>query len=289
MRYAYFPGCTLGSSGLDYHLSFIYVARSLGIELVEVKDWVCCGATLARGISRLSSLALPFLNLSHAEKAGFHRLIAPCPACLSRFKTANREFKDHPETTTAVNQTLDTPYQGSVTVYHPLEVLFELGLERIRDRRKKKLSGVKVACYYGCLLTRPPQTARFDRVENPQSMDAVIAALGAQPVEWSHKTECCGAAMTLTRSSIVQHLSRAILSGAREAGADALAVACPLCQMNLDGRQRQIEEISGSRYRLPVLYLTQWMALAFGALPQEVGIQRLRTPSEEVLGPLGLL
>jgi heterodisulfide reductase subunit B len=288
MRYAYFPGCTLGSSGSDYHLSFTYVARVLGIELIEVRDWVCCGATVAFSTSRLMSLALPALNLSHAETDGFHKLIAPCPACLSRFKAVRWELEHDPETRSKMDQILDGAYQGTVTVHHPLEVFLDIGLERIRDKVKKKLSGLKIACYYGCLLTRPPKTAQFDRTENPQSLDALVKALGAHPVEWAFKTECCGAAMTLTRSDIVHKLSNDILREAKGAGADALAVACPLCQMNLDGRQRQIEEIYGVRYQLPVLYFTQWMALAFGAFPQEVGIQRVMTSPLEVLGPLGL-
>ena len=174
-------------------------------------------------------------------------------------------------------------------VYHPLEVFLEMGMDKIREKVRKKLSGLKIACYYGCVLTRPPKVCQFDNVENPQSMDTIVRTLGAEPVPWSFKTECCGVSMTLTRSDIVLKLTNDILREAKEAGADAIAVACPLCQANLDGRQRQIEETYKTRYRIPILYITQLMGLAFGAFPKEVGIQKLITSPQEVLGSIGLM
>ena len=289
MKYAYFPGCSLSSSGYDYDLSFKFVARALGIDLVEVKDWVCCGASSAHATSHLLSVALPVLNLSHAEKDGFEKLIAPCLACLSRFKAANLELEHDTNLKKQIHEVFDYKYQGKVNVYHPLEVFLEIGLEKIRERIRKKLIGLKVACYYGCVLTRPPKICQFDNVEDPQSMDSIVRTLGAQPIEWSFKTECCGVSMTLTRSDIVLKLSNDILREAKEAGANVIAVTCPLCQANLDGRQRQIEETYKTRYRIPILYITQLMGLAFGALPKEVGIQKLITSPQEVLGSIGLM
>ena len=289
MRYAYFPGCSLSSSGYDYDLSFKFVARALGIDLVEVKDWVCCGASSAHATSHLLSVALPVLNLSHAEKDGFEKLIAPCLACLSRFKAANLELEHDFDLKKKMHEIFDYNYRGKVKVYHPLEVFLEIGLEKIRERIRKKLIGLKVACYYGCVLTRPPKIAQFDNVEDPQSMDSIIRTLGAQPVEWSFKTECCGVSMTLTRSDIVLKLSNDILREAKEAGANVIAVTCPLCQANLDGRQSQIEETYKTRYRIPILYITQLMGLAFGAFPKEVGIHKLITSPQEVLGSIGLM
>ena len=289
MRFAYFPGCSLSSSGYDYDLSLKYVARALGIDLVEVKDWVCCGASSAHATSHLLSVALPVLSLSHAEKDGFEKLMAPCLACLSRFKAANVELDQDPDLKKKIHDIFDYKYQGKVKVYHPLEVFLEMGLEKIRERLRKKLTGLKIACYYGCVLTRPPKIAQFDNVEDPQSMDSIVNALGATALPWSFKTECCGVSMTLTRSDIVLKLTNDILREAKEAGADAIAVACPLCQANLDGRQRQIEEAYQVRYRIPVLYITQLMGLAFGAFPKEVGIQKLLTSPREVLGSIGLL
>ncbi len=289
MKYGYFPGCSLGSFGYDYHLSLKYVTKALGIALIEVKDWVCCGASSAYATSHLLSIALPVLNLSHAEKDGLDKLIAPCPACLSRFKATNFELEQDAGLKNDIWKVFDYKYRGTVKVYHPLEVFAEMGVEKIRKRIRKKLGGLKVACYYGCLLTRPPQIAQFDNAENPQSMDTLVRALGAETIDWSFKTECCGAVMTLTRSDMVLKLSNDILREAKEAGANAIAVACPLCQANLDGRQRQIEETYNTRYGIPILYFTQLMGLAFGALPQEVGIQKLITSPQDVLGPVGLL
>ena len=289
MKYGYFPGCSLGSFGYDYHLSLKYVTKALGIDLVEVKDWVCCGASSAHATSHLLSIALPVLNLSHAEKDGLDKLISPCPACLSRFKAANFELEQDAGLKNDIWKVFDYKYRGTVKVYHPLEVFAGMGVEKIRERIRKKLTTLKVACYYGCLLTRPPQIAQFDNAEDPQSMDTLVRALGAETMDWSFKTECCGAAMTLTRSDMVLKLSNDILREAKEAGANAIAVACPLCQANLDGRQRQIEETYNTRYGIPILYFTQLMGLAFGALPQEVGIQKLITSPQDVLGPVGLL
>lgn len=289
MRFAYFPGCSLSSSGYDYNLSFKYVARALGIDLVEVRDWVCCGASSAHATSHLLSVALPVLNLSHAEKDGFAKLIAPCLACLSRFKAANVELEHDASLREKIHQIFDYKYQGKVKVYHPLEVFLEIGLGKIRERVRKKLTGLKIASYYGCVLTRPPRIAQFDNVENPQSMDSIVGVLGAAPVDWSFKTECCGVSMTLTRSDIVLKLSNDILREAKEAGAEAITVCCPLCQANLDGRQQQIEEAYKTRYGIPIIYITQLMGLAFGAFPREVGIQKLITSPLEVLGPLGLM
>ena len=289
MRFAYFPGCTLGSSGYAYDLSFRYVARALGVELMEVRDWTCCGASIAQATSSRLSLALPVLNLSRAEKDGIPKLIAPCPACLSRFKTANHEWERNSDLRSNIQGALDSPYQGKVKVYHPLEVFTELGLGKIRERVKRKIPGLKIASYYGCLLTRPPEIAQFDDVENPKSMDSILQALGAEPIDWSFKTECCGAAMTLTQPDMVLRLSNEILREAKEAGANMIAVACPLCQTNLDSRQKQIEQAYHVRYGLPILFFTQLMGFAFGAFPNELGIRKLITNPEQVLGSVGLM
>ncbi len=289
MKYAYFPGCLPRSSAHDYHLSFTFVARALGMDLVELRDWVCCGAVSGRATSRLLSVALPALNLSYAEQDGFEKLIAPCTVCVSRFKAANAELKHDQELKAKVDEALEYSLQGKVAVCHPLEVFSEIGVEKIQQKMRKKLSGIKIASYYGCLLTRPPQVALFDKAEDPQSMDAILKTLGAETLDWSLKTECCGASMTLTHPDVVLKLSNDILQDVKKAGADALAVACPLCHANLDTRQRQIEEVYKVRYAIPVLYITQWMGLAFGARPEELGIQKLVTSPREVLGPIGLM
>jgi heterodisulfide reductase subunit B len=289
MRFAYYPGCSLGSSGYDFNLSFKYVAKALGIDLVEVRDWVCCGASSGHSTSHLTSVTLPALTLAHAEQDGFDKMIAPCLACLARCKAANYEMERDPELRAKVHEALNYKYQGKVKTYHPLEVFLELGMDKIKERMRRKLSGLKIVSYYGCVLTRPPQVCQFDNFENPQSMDSIVGALGATPIDWSFKTECCGVSMTLTYSDIVLKLTNNLLHEAKEAGANAIAVCCPLCQANLDGRQSQIEEKYNTRYRLPIIYITQLMGLAFGAQPKELGLQALLTSPQEVLGSIGLM
>jgi heterodisulfide reductase subunit B len=290
MRYAYFPGCSLSSSASDYDLSLRTAFRALDIELVEARDWVCCGASSAHATSHLLSIGMPVLNLSHAEEDGFDRLIAPCLACQSRFKAANKEMKEDPKVREKIHRAFDYQYRATVRVYHPLEVMMEEGMmEVIRSRVRRKLSGLRVACYYGCVLTRPPQIAQFDICENPQSMDSVIRALGGDPLDWSYKTECCGVSMTLTRSDIVLKLSNDILREAREVGAHAIAVCCPLCQANLDTRQIQIEDRYRVQYGIPIIYFTQLMGLAFGAFPKELGLEKLITSPRDALEICGLM
>ena len=290
MRYAYFPGCSLSSSASDYDLSLKTVCRALDIELVEVRDWVCCGASSAHATSHLLSIAMPVLSLSHAEADGFERLIAPCLACLSRFKVANREMQENPEVREKIHRALDYQYRATVKAYHPLEVMMEEGMMQvIRSRVRKKLSGLKVACYYGCVLTRPPELTQFDICEDPQSMDNIIRVLGGEPLDWSYKTECCGVSMTLTRSDIVLKLSNDLLREAKEVGAHAIVVCCPLCQANLDTRQLQIEDKYQVRYGIPIIYFTQLMGLAFGAFPKELGLEKLITSPRDALEICGLM
>jgi heterodisulfide reductase subunit B len=290
MRYAYFPGCSLSGTASDYDLSLRTVCRALDIALVEVRDWVCCGASSAHATSHLLSIAMPVLSLSHAEADGFERLVAPCLACLSRLKAANREMQEDPTVREKIHRAFDYQYRATVKVYHPLELLTEEGMmDKIRSRVRKKLSGLKVACYYGCVLTRPPKVAQFDICEDPQSMDSIIRALGGESLYWSYKTECCGVSMTLTRSDIVLKLSGDILRAAKEVGADAIAVCCPLCQANLDSRQIQIAEKYGVHYGIPIIYFTQLMGLAFGAFPGELGLEKLITSPRAALEVCGLM
>ena len=275
MRYAYFPGCSLGASASDYDLSLKAVCRALDIELVEVRDWVCCGASSAHATPHLLSIAMPVLSLSHAE---------------ARFKVANKEMQEDPKVREKIHRVFDYQYRATVKVYHPLEVMLEEGMmEVIRSRVRRRLSGLKVACYYGCVLTRPPKVAQFDICEDPQSMDSIIRALGAETLDWSYKTECCGVSMTLTRSDIVLKLSNDILREAKEVGANAIAVCCPLCQANLDARQIQIEEKYGVHYGIPIIYFTQLMGLAFGAFTKELGLEKLVTSPRDALEVCGLM
>jgi heterodisulfide reductase subunit B len=191
-------------------------------------------------------------------------------------RTANHEVQRDPEARSRVERITEQAYDGSVPVRHVLDVLVnDVGVEEIRNRVKRPLTGLRVACYYGCLLTRPPDVVAFDDPEHPTSMDYLIEAAGAEPVAWPLKTECCGAALSMTNAAVVGRLSHKLIAMARQAGAQCLAVACPLCQVNLDLRQADARKTHGELPPTPALYVTQLLGLALGLSPKELGLQAL--------------
>lgn len=270
MRYAYYPGCSLHSStAKEYDHSMRAVSCALGMELTEVKGWFCCGSTAAHSVSRLLGTALPLGNLAAVRRMGMDEVVVPCPSCLSRFKSALHRVENEPEMKTQIAEVVEGEY--SAQIYHPLQVFSSpVMLDAIANARKRQIEGFKVVCYYGCLLTRPPEVAQFDDVEYPQSMDNVLRAAGIETLDWSYKTDCCGASLALTEKDIILKLNHVILKGAKDVGADAIAVACPLCQVNLDTRQEEIEVKYGASFQLPILYFTQILGLAFGLSPSEL-------------------
>jgi len=283
MKYAYFPGCSLQGSGAEYARSGEAVLKALGIELEEVDDWVCCGATAAHATSRLLSLALPAISCAAAEKQGLDVLTC-CAACYARLKETNHQVGADPELAAEISEIIEEPYRGRQRVLHITEVLArELGPEAIRAHVSKPLTGLKVACYYGCLMARMPKELRIDSPEYPTLLDELMTAVGAEPLDWPYKTECCGAALTLSRTKTVVRLCTEILLMAKEAGADVLAVACPLCQANLDMYQTEAEKRSGEQLSIPALYFTQLMGLAMGLAPEAVCLDKV------IVDPLPLL
>ena len=276
MKYAYYPGCSLHSTAKEYDISAQAVCRALGIELQEIPGWICCGATSAHATSEILSLALPVANLTLAREMDLDVMVC-CAACYSRLRTANVAMRTNDERHAQVSQVVGKEYHGEVHVRHLLDVLVtDYGLDKLQERVTRPLSGWKVAAYYGCLLTRPPQVAHFDNPENPVSMDRLAVALGAEALDWPYKTECCGASLSLTtRGDVVLKLCRDILQMAGDAGADCIMVACPLCQANLDLRQSQINKRYGTGFQFPILYFTQLIGLAFGMNPDELGLSKL--------------
>jgi len=189
-----------------------------------------------------------------------------------------------------VASALGADYDGSTPVKHLLEIIRdEVGLDEIARRVRVPLAGLRVACYYGCLLVRPPAVMQFDDPENPTLLDRVVAAASSEHIEWPHKTECCGASHSITKSEIVERLSRDILAMARDSGADCIVTPCPLCQLNLDLRQRDIEARFGERLGLPVLYFTQLLGLALGLTPKELGLGRLIVDAIPMLTRKGIV
>jgi heterodisulfide reductase subunit B2 len=283
MTYAFFPGCSLEGTAKDFHQSARAVAEVLKLELPEIADWTCCGSTSAHQTDPLLAIALPAKNLAAAAAAG-KTVAVCCAACYGRLKTANHEIARDAAVRRKVAEALGVDYEGRTPVLHLLEILGrELGSEKVAEAIRKPLRGLRVATYYGCLLSRPPEVTAFDDAENPTLMDDLLAAAGAEIVSWPHKTECCGASASFTDVSIVTQLGSEILSMARLAGADCIAAACPLCQSNLDLRQKDIERSTGDHYSLPVFYFTQLLGLAFGLSPEALGIKSL------VVSPMPLL
>ena len=289
MKYAYFPGCSLHSTAEEYNRSTKAISEALGIELREVPDWLCCGATPAHITSHLLSLALPLSNCVWAEGEGLD-LVACCAACFHRLKMANIEVEKDSALLSTVNEVIGENYQGKVKVLHLLEVLSrEVSLENIKKRVKQPLKGLKVASYYGCLLTRLPQGARIDSAENPMIMDELITTLGAEAIDWPYKTECCGASLAVIQKKTVIRLAYDILRIARDKGAECVAVACPLCQSNLDLCQRGVERKYRTKFNMPVFYFTQLVGLALGLDKGKLGLDKLIVSPMKLLEGKGLL
>jgi heterodisulfide reductase subunit B len=287
MKYAYYPGCSLEGTAIDYHESTMCIADALGIELVEVPNWSCCGSTPAHCTDELLAAALPAKNLIAAKEVADEMLVC-CSACFSRFKFAQKHIEEKQNIRTEISKMVSVEDVQSVNVRHFIDVLMhDVGLEKIAEARKNDV-GLKVACYYGCLLTRPPKVTNFDDPEEPRFMDELLTAAGMEAVDWSHKTECCGASFALTRTEIVLRLTADILQMAKEAGADCISVACPLCHANLDMRQEDIARKLGIKYKFPVFYFTQLLGMAFGLEHVKLGIGRSIVSCKELLTSKGI-
>ncbi len=286
MSYVFFPGCSLDGTARDFRRSTLAVAARLGLDLPELPDWTCCGSTAAHGSDALLADALPAKNLSAA--AGKTVAVA-CAACYSRLKAANHHIAGDQAVRARVAEVVGDDYDGRTPVMHLLEILCrDIGRARIAAAIRRPLTGLKVACYYGCLLVRPPQVTRFDDAENPTLMDQLMETAGATPVDWPHKTECCGASFSITDSDIVLELSNRILSMAKAAGVDCIVTACPLCQLNLDMRQKDIEARFSRRYDLPVFYFTQLLGLAMGCTASELSLASMVVAPRALLESKGI-
>ncbi len=280
-KYAYYPGCSLHSTGSEYDVSFRAVCDKLGIGIEEIKNWICCGTSPAHCTSKLLSLALPYENLCLAGEMGMTDVVAPCAACFARLKTAQYEAAEDPKVAGQISEALEKTLPTSMNVLNPLEI-FCNGHD-ISKAVTRQLSELKVVCYYGCLLTRPSKVMQFDECEYPMAMDDILRSLGITTLDWSYKTECCGGALAMTRTDVVLKLTRDILEEAKAVGANAIAVGCPLCHVNLDTRQEEVEAEHGVKYGLPIFYFTQLMALAFGVPSDQLGLQKHFVSTEGLL------
>jgi len=265
MPLGYYPGCSGDGSGIEYKLSTLKTAEMLGVELQELEDWNCCGATSAHNTNKMLSLALPARNLAIAEKMNLEYMLAPCAACYSRHRAVELEARENAETRSKIQELINMDYNAESKTISVLEWLVnDASVAAIQDRVKQSLKGMKAACYYGCLLVRPVAHTGFDDPEDPQSMDKVVKALGAEAVDWAFKTECCGAALATSRPEIGAKLISDIIRNAKEAGAECIVTACPLCMLNLDMRQAGAEKATGAKLDMPIYYVTELVALAGG-------------------------
>ena len=271
-RYAFYPGCTLHSTGVEFGASTELVCDALGIEMVELRDWNCCGASSAHSMDHTLFLALPARNLARAQEVGLDDLAIPCAACYSRTAAADLALREDEAFRARIESVLGFQYQGRVRPRNLLDILAnDVSREELRARVNRPLAGLKVVSYYGCLLIRPPQyTRRWDDPEHPQAMDYVVELMGAEAVPWSYGIDCCGGSLTLNRADVVVHLVDKLARAAREAGAEAMVTACPMCMANVDGRQLYragppIPRPPKPEYEpVPIFYFTELMALAYG-------------------------
>jgi heterodisulfide reductase subunit B len=281
VNYAYFPGCSQESTAEEYNRSLLAVARGLpDIELEEIHDWSCCGATPAAVIDANLPHALAARNLAIAEGMGLD-VVAPCAACYKNLNKATHVLSESPDLLAQVNTTLsEHKLVHPPAVRHPLDVLVhDVGVDSIPV--ETPLHGLKVASYYGCLITRPE--GGFDDPERPQSMDRLMEALGAQAIDWPYKTKCCGGAIYMTTEDVSFTLSADILAHAKASGANAVAVGCPFCQLLLDLYQDKLEAKTGTSFDLPILFFSQLVGLAMGLERADLGLEKL------VVSPFSLL
>jgi heterodisulfide reductase subunit B len=287
MRYAYYPGCSLDATARPYGESVNAIAAALDIELVEVDDWNCCGATAYMGVNEVLSFCLSARNLSLARRAG-ETLVTPCSACFTNLKKTQAYLVEFPEMKQKVSTALaeaNMKYDGSVVTKHLLQAMVEdVGLEEIRSRVKRPLTGLRVAPYYGCQIARPYGIE--DDNDDPKMMDRLLEALGATPTYYPMKTVCCGGSLMGTREEVALRLCRNLLLCAQQGSADCIAVTCPLCQINLDAYQSAINKSYGTDFHLPILYFTQLMGLAFNLKFEDLGLQRCIVPATEATSRL---
>ncbi len=281
-KLAYYPGCPSDATAMEQDMSTKAVFEKLGVELVEVEDWNCCGAAEVEDPELV--YALNARNLAIAEKEGLD-IVTPCSICYYNLERSNIALKADDELRAKVkgiDSSLD--YNGKIKAKHVLDVFVnDIGLEELSNRMSKKLN-LKVAPYYGCYIGRPPETA-FDDPDDPDLMDKLIELMGGEIVPFSQmKSLCCGGPLMMTRSDIAFEMARKILDTAKSAGADCIALACPLCGMMLDGKQADIEKALHVEIDMPVVYITQLLGLALGIDAKELGLNKNAVDTKDILG-----
>ncbi len=272
-KYAYFPGCSLEKMALSYHKSSMEATQVVGVELQELDDWNCCGATTYFHLDEILANTLVARNLAMAEKEGLD-FVAPCSACYKNAYFTNTYLNEDEDLAEHINYALeadDLQLEGNLNVHHLIDIFAdEVGPEGIKEKVTNPLKGLRIAPYYGCQIVRPRKNG--EEVEAPQFFEEIITAMGAEAIDFANKTRCCGGSLLLTNRKAALDMIRILLYNAVQSGADVIATACPLCQVNLEVYQTQVNEEFGTDFSVPVLYFTQLMGLAFGIAPKKLGI-----------------
>jgi heterodisulfide reductase subunit B len=273
MKIGFYPGCSLKGTSSEYALSTLAIAKAFDIPITEIEDWNCCGATAAHNLSHDLAWALPARILALSEQQGLAKILVPCAACYNRLSVTQHELAQNSELRQKVEATLGMKLSCSITILNVMQFIEEFIVPQLAEKVTHAFTH-KVACYYGCLLVRPHNILQFDRLEDPQSMDKLMRTIGAQTLDWGYKTECCGAGLSVSRTDIVAKLSGKIVKDAADRGAEAIIVACPMCQSNLDMRRPNINSYLQMKIDIPVIYITQAIGLAIGLSEKEMGLQK---------------
>jgi len=292
MRYSYYPGCTLHSSAEEFNQSTQDACAALDIELIEISDWNCCGATSAHSRSEKLAVDLSARNILIAEKEGLD-LVMPCAACYNRMKVAQDALMNGSglrEELTELFGIKNESQAAKIKAQHLLEIFRDADiLAKVQEKTTNPLTGLKAVCYYGCLLVRPPTLLNFDDPENPMLMDNLMETIGVSVLDWSYKVDCCGASLSLTRLDVVAQLSGILFEMAQEVGAECIITACPMCHANLDLQQQEISQRLGQEFQIPIFYFTELMAIAFGVPNAEACLKKHFADSMPLLESKNLL
>jgi heterodisulfide reductase subunit B len=294
-HYLFYPGCSNESSARAYYMSLMAISGSLGLELEEIKDWNCCGATEYLGISLVPAYALISRNLALASRQsnGTRTVVASCSACYLNLAKADHYMQERPSLGEKVNTALSAgglSYKpGSLEIRHLLDVIInDIGLDKVKERVVKPLHGLRVAPYLGCMVPRPDYEKRWSDSEYPTELDHLLKALGAEVIDFPLKTHCCGGHMTQISPSTAFELIRRLISSADQYQADLMVTLCPMCQMNLDAYQNETNRYFHTHYNMPILFFTQLMGLAFGLQAQALGIGMEMVDSSKALSRIGV-
>ncbi|MFZ5916867.1 MAG: CoB--CoM heterodisulfide reductase iron-sulfur subunit B family protein [Chloroflexota bacterium] len=291
MKVPYFPGCTLNTTAKGFDNAVRASAAALGVELIELLEWNCCGATFPLLVDNAMDLLAPTDILYKASLQG-NRLAIACTTCYNVVRRANHALKNDGDMLEKINYFLehDSDYQATVEALDVVQILRDdVGWEAVRQAVKKPLNGLRVAAYYGCMVVRPPAEVAYDDPDNPTALDDMITALGGQPVAWPHKTECCGAYLAVKSPQVTQEMSYTVLSAAAHNGAEIVVTNCPLCQFNLDKQQQTMAQRYAGFRPLPVLYWAQLLGLALGLDGSNYDLDKTYIPARPLLERVGLV